>query len=44
MTNKELFEIAQDAKQAWNYTDCEYAGPTLEMIWKRIEAFLEENK
>tara|TARA_R110002110_G_scaffold25742_1_gene95246 strand:+ start:116 stop:385 length:270 start_codon:yes stop_codon:yes gene_type:complete len=41
MTNKELAEIAQNARQAWYYTDCEYAGPTLESIYKEIEASLE---
>ena len=41
MTNKELAEMAQNARQAWYYTDCEYAGPTLESIYKEIEASLE---
>lgn len=38
MTIEDLDRMAQDAKQAWHYTDCEYAGPTLESIWKQIEA------
>ena len=41
MTNKELAEMAQNARQAWYYTDCEYAGPILESIYKEIEASLE---
>ena len=31
-----LLVLSVEAKQAWNLTDCEYAGPTLESIWKLI--------
>ena len=40
MNNNQLASIAQNARQAWAYTDCEYAGPTLESIYKEIEASL----
>ena len=42
MKKEELLAIAQDARQAWHYTDCEYAGPTLEGIYKAIEPSLQQ--
>ena len=31
--------IYNHAKNGWNYTDCHYAGPTFESIFKSIEEF-----